>query len=1015
MDLLNLYPCLTPVRVVATTNQSGVYYNGISNNGVNSTFKYSSLGQLTIDSVDLQVNDSVLLQSQTNSNENGIYVVLDSGASGSFPLLKRRSDLQCIEQLKGGFSVNVSEGTTNKGTSYSFAAPLPQIFGVSPLTIKAIGGTGGGGGVTPAEVQSSAFNYTVDTGTDGTAYIASLSPAPTLSDDLVFSILPANTNTINVPSLNLNGNGFLDIRLPGSQGLAIGDIVANVAARIQYVSASNNFILLNPQQTLTFGTSILNFLTSIFLFTDTGTLNNLVVTQSLYPNNTLQASSIFVNPAFTNTGAATLSYNGGSKPITLPDGSALSGGEIVAGQYAELIIKPDFSAWILLNSALGGGGSGVTPAQIQNQTYVLATASGGSSNAYTATMTPPLSALTAGQRISFTAAFTNTNNQVGDFSTLDVDGLGPIQLWSGTLLNQVPVFAGAIQMGSTYDVFYDGTRFIVQNPSSTVEGYQIAAQSWTYSADSGIADAYEITVPSFILDIFGNINPGAKFSFLAANTNTGASTIKVTDSSGATETANIFNNGGTPLTAGEIVAGRTYELIRNATEYVLLNPTTQSLTSPLTTKGDIWVWSTTNDRLAVGGTNGQVLQVNSADATGLSYSTATYPTVATSTGSFLYADGTNYVESTSLWPNTVGAAGKIIISDGTNNIYSTPTYPSTAGSSGNVLTSDGTNWISSPAAGGGVFTAGGTNSAQGPNSTAAGSNSISLGASAAAAGDDSTALGTSTVASGQSSVAMGNAASANATYAISIGDNSKAQGNSGSVSIGRNAKSGGGNAVSIGIAAFGNGLNAVAIGNSTFAANTAVGLGSGQANNTGSIAIGANSPSANGNFACAIGNSASANNAGSFVFWDSNGSGKSDTSSNQFVMTFAGGHYFYKDSSTLWVSIDTSGNLINSKGTSDQSYSLQVPTTGFSITIGAGVKTLILNPAGTLATGTIVMPASPIDGQEIRVTSSQTVTGLTVNANTGQTISNAPTTLVAGKGFSYIYNTSGTNWYCLNQ
>lgn len=117
--------------------------------------------------------------------------------------------------------------------------------------------------------------------------------------------------------------------------------------------------------------------------------------------------------------------------------------------------------------------------------------------------------------------------------------------------------------------------------------------------------------------------------------------------------------------------------------------------SPLTTKGDLWGYTTTNARLPVGSTNGQVLQVASGAAAGLAYSTAAYPLTATSTGSFIYADGTNFVQSTSLWPNTVGSAGKIVQSDGTTNGYSTPLWPTTGGTAGSVVISDGTNKINS--------------------------------------------------------------------------------------------------------------------------------------------------------------------------------------------------------------------------------------------------------------------------------------------------------------------------------
>ena len=121
--------------------------------------------------------------------------------------------------------------------------------------------------------------------------------------------------------------------------------------------------------------------------------------------------------------------------------------------------------------------------------------------------------------------------------------------------------------------------------------------------------------------------------------------------------------------------------------------------SPLTTKGDIYTFSTVNARLAIGSVDGQMLQVSSGAATGNAWSTASYPSVATSTGSLLYANGTNWIASTSLWPNTVGASGKFIISDGATNGYSTSTIPTSAGATaGKVLASDGTNYVLSSAA-----------------------------------------------------------------------------------------------------------------------------------------------------------------------------------------------------------------------------------------------------------------------------------------------------------------------------
>jgi hypothetical protein len=299
-----------------------------------------------------------------------------------------------------------------------------------------------------------------------------------------------------------------------------------------------------------------------------------------------------------------------------------------------------------------------------------------------------------------------------------------------------------------------------------------------------------------------------------------------------------------------------------------------------------------------------------------------------------------------------------------------------------------------------IFSGGGTNSAAGTNATAAGNNSLALGASATASGANSLSIGANSSATQDSSIAVGSAAHATgAGGSVALGQAATASGQT-SIAIGFSASTSNESSIVMGTSATCGGTSAIAIGEST------------NANATKAIAIGFGSV-ANGTSSVAMGSSSTANNAGSFVFCDSSGSKKTDTTTNQFVATFANGFLFYKNSSTPHFQCDSNGNLINNKGTADQSYSYQTPATGFSITIGAGVKTLSLDPAGTLATGTVTMPASPIDGQEIRVTSSQTVTALTVSANSGQSITNAPTTLTAGLGFSYIYKISNTTWYRL--
>jgi hypothetical protein len=97
-----------------------------------------------------------------------------------------------------------------------------------------------------------------------------------------------------------------------------------------------------------------------------------------------------------------------------------------------------------------------------------------------------------------------------------------------------------------------------------------------------------------------------------------------------------------------------------------------------------------------------------------------------------------------------------------------------------------------------------------------------------------------------------------------------------------------------------------------------------------------------------------------------------------------------------------------------QNYDYQVLTTEFTYTFAAGTQTLVINPAGTLATGTITMPAAPADGMVITIESTQQVTAVTVQGNTGQTITGAPVQLIPNQPLSFMYNLANTRWFSFN-
>lgn len=172
--------------------------------------------------------------------------------------------------------------------------------------------------------------------------------------------------------------------------------------------------------------------------------------------------------------------------------------------------------------------------------------------------------------------------------------------------------------------------------------------------------------------LLGNTGLAPSFGAVPAGALPGSGQITLTDGTNITVTGSPLSLGGTATIA---VSGP---------------PSATTLTN----HGVVIGQSTSAVVATAAGSAGQVLQSGGA-AADPTYSTATYPSIATGTGKILRADGTNWVATTATYPNVATGTGTILRADGTNWVPSTATYPNTAGAVGNVLTSDGTNWISS--------------------------------------------------------------------------------------------------------------------------------------------------------------------------------------------------------------------------------------------------------------------------------------------------------------------------------
>lgn len=72
---------------------------------------------------------------------------------------------------------------------------------------------------------------------------------------------------------------------------------------------------------------------------------------------------------------------------------------------------------------------------------------------------------------------------------------------------------------------------------------------------------------------------------------------------------------------------------------------------------------------------------------------------------------------------------------------------------------------------------------------------------------------------------------------------------------------------------------------------------------------------------------------------------------------------------------------------------------------------LILDPAGALAVGTIILPAGPKDGQLVAIATTQAIATLSLVANTGQSIRGALTSISANGFASYLFRAANATWY----
>jgi len=192
-----------------------------------------------VDGVTLAAGNRVLVKSQTNSAQNGIYVVQASGAA------LRASDFNEPQEVDGGDFVFVTGGTLYDNTGWVQTTTNVVTIGTDPIVFTQFSGAGtyqAGTGLTLAgNTFSINTSTTVDTSTAQTLTNKTMSGASN-----TFSSIP--NNALSNSSITING---ATVSLGGSTTISAAPTPQAVSSNITMQANYNYFVDTTAARTLT--------------------------------------------------------------------------------------------------------------------------------------------------------------------------------------------------------------------------------------------------------------------------------------------------------------------------------------------------------------------------------------------------------------------------------------------------------------------------------------------------------------------------------------------------------------------------------------------------------------------------------------------------------------------------------------------------------------------------------------------------------------------------------------------
>jgi hypothetical protein len=198
----------TPVIVESPTALSPVTYNnGTAGVGATLTNAGTQIA-LVIDGVSVSVNDRVLIYTQADATQNGIYTVTDIGSGSTNWVLTRATDADSYgisgsDVLGEGSAVYVQQGTTGAGETYVCNTPGTITFGTTNITFVQISSAqiySAGTGLNLSGTTFSVATTGVSAATYGTA-----SQVPQIAINAQGQVTSASNVAIAITASNVSG------------------------------------------------------------------------------------------------------------------------------------------------------------------------------------------------------------------------------------------------------------------------------------------------------------------------------------------------------------------------------------------------------------------------------------------------------------------------------------------------------------------------------------------------------------------------------------------------------------------------------------------------------------------------------------------------------------------------------------------------------------------------------------------------------------------------------------------